>query len=75
MGELAKFWGEHDRPMEQAMTWADVKANIMVKEVAAPWEMYEAALMLMECDRGVQRSLFPHLRVWKMRLHTVWRVD
>ena len=35
----------------------------MVKEVVAPvtddsWEMYEAALMLMECDSGAQQSFF-----------------
>ena len=29
--------------------WADVKASIVVKEVAAP------ALMLVECDIGTQR--------------------
>ena len=43
--------------------WADVKANIVVKGVAAPatndhWEMFEASLVLMECDSGAQRSLF-----------------
>ena len=26
---------ESDRPIEQAVTWADVKSNIMVEEVAA----------------------------------------
>ena len=40
--------------MEQAVTWADVKASTAVKKAAAlatddPWEMYEAAIMLMEC--------------------------
>ena len=43
------------------MTWADVKA-IIVKEVTAPvtdnsWEMFDAALVLMECDNG-ERSFF-----------------
>ena len=52
-----------DRPMKQAVTWTDVKANIVMKLVAAPaaddpWEMYEASLRLMECDSGTQRSFF-----------------
>ena len=39
----------------------DVKANIVVTEAAAPvtyasWEMYQAALMLRECDSGARRS-------------------
>ena len=58
-----KAWSDYDRPMEHAVTWADVKASIVVKEVAAlatkdPWKMYEASLMPMECDSGVHRSFF-----------------
>ena len=30
-----KAWSEYDQPMEQAVTWADVKANIVEKELAA----------------------------------------
>ena len=45
------------------MTWADVKANIVVKNVASPntsdpWEIHEMSLMLMECDSGAQRTVF-----------------
>ena len=45
------------------MTWADVKAHIVVKPVASPiasdpLEMHETSLMLMECDNGAQRSFF-----------------
>ena len=41
--------------------WAVVKANNVVKTVASttssdPWEVHETPLMLMECDRGAQRS-------------------
>ena len=47
-----KTWRKYDRPMEQAVTWADVNAKIALKEVApftdGYWEMYDAALMLME---------------------------
>ena len=45
------------------MTWADVKAHIVVKPVASPiasdpLEMHETSLLLMECDNGAQRSFF-----------------
>ena len=45
------------------MTWDDVKAKIVVKQVASlvagdPWEMNEASLMLTECDSGAPRSFF-----------------
>ena len=47
----------------QAVTWTDVKANIVVKNVASPvtigpWEIQETSLTLVECDSGVQRSIF-----------------
>ena len=46
-----KTWSKYDRPMEHAVTWADVNAKIALKEVApftdGYWEMYDAALMLM----------------------------
>ena len=31
-----KTWSEQDRPTRQAVKWADVKANIVVKPVASP---------------------------------------
>ena len=45
------------------MTWADVKANIVMKLVTAPvtsdpWEIHAISRMLMECDRGAQGSFF-----------------
>ena len=48
---------------EQAVTCADVKPNIVVKEVAAldtsgSWKIHEAALMLMVCDSRTQRTFF-----------------
>ena len=47
----------------QAVTWTDVKANIVVKNVASPvpvdpWEIRETSLTLVECDSGVHRSSF-----------------
>ena len=56
-----KAWSVCDRPISQAVTRADVKANIAVKQVASPVtsdarNMHEASLMLMECDSGAQRS-------------------
>ena len=53
----------YDRPMEQAVNRADVKANNAVKQVASPvtsdpWEIHDTALMLMGCDSGAQRSFF-----------------
>ena len=63
-----KTWSEQDRPTRQAVTWADVKANIVVKPVASPiasdpWEIHETSLMLMECDRWSATILLPHFRV------------
>ena len=63
LAEFGKVWSVYDRPMEQAVTWADVKSDIVVREVGAPatsasWETYEAALILTECDSGAQRSFF-----------------
>ena len=45
------------------MSWADVNANIVVKPVTSPiasdpWEINETSLILMEGDRGAQRSFF-----------------
>ena len=60
---LRKAWSEYDWPMEQAVNGADVKANIVLTQVAAPatsdpGEMYEESFMLMECDSGAQRCFF-----------------
>ena len=46
--------------MRQAVSWADVNANFVVKPVTSPiasdpWEINETSLMLMEGDRGAQR--------------------
>ena len=53
----------YDRPIRQAVKWTNVKANIVVKQVAAlttndSWKIYDASLMLMECDSGAPRSFF-----------------
>ena len=53
----------YDRSISQDVSWADAKANIVVKQVASPvtsdpWEMCEASLMLMECDSDAQRLFF-----------------
>ena len=45
------------------MTWTDVKANIVVKNVASavtsdPWDIHETSLVLMDCDSAAQRSFF-----------------
>ena len=45
------------------MTRADVKSQIVVKQVASPvtsdpWEIHETSFMLMECDSRAQRSFF-----------------
>ena len=50
LAEFWKVWSEYGRPIEQPVTWADVKSNIVVKEVADPatsrsWKIYEAALV------------------------------
>ena len=55
LAEFWKVWSEYDRPIEQAVTWADVKSNIVAEGLAAQatsssWKIYEAALMLVECD-------------------------
>ena len=49
--------------MRQAVSWADVNANIVVKPVTSPiasdpWEINETSLILMEGDRGAQGSFF-----------------
>ena len=48
-----RSWSEQDWPFRQAVSSADVKANIVVKPAA---EIHETSLMLMEWDRGAQRS-------------------
>ena len=76
---LWKAWSKYDTPMEQAVTWADVKANIVVKQVAAPvandpWETNETSLMLMDCDSGAQCSLLrgpPPVRPLTWRDHPI----
>ena len=65
LAEFGKVWSVYDRPMDQAVTWADVKSDIVVREVAAPatsasWETYEAALILTEWSAAL---FLPHLRV------------
>ena len=61
---FGKVWSEYDHSIEQAVTWADVKSNIAAKEVAAlatagSWKIYEAALVLLECDSKAQLSSAP----------------
>ena len=56
---------ECDWPLEQAEAWADVKANVVVKEVDAlvscdSWELWSATLVL------------PHLQIRWVRQQTVW---
>ena len=62
---------------------ADVRANIVVKPVAAPiasdpWEVHDTSHMLMECNTGAQRSFLAHnvgthRRVsGGLRSHTLW---
>ena len=51
--EFWKPWSEYDHSCDQAVTWADFKSNVAVKEVAAlatsgSWKIFEAALMLMK---------------------------
>ena len=58
-----RSWSEQVRPQGQSVSWADVKGNIVLKLVAAPsasdtWEIHETSLILMERNRGVQRSFF-----------------
>ena len=58
-----KAWSVFDRSMEQAVNWADVKASVVVKQVAPPvpsdpWDIDEASLMLTDFDGGAQRSFF-----------------
>ena len=63
--KLAAVWrscGGQDWLVRQAVSWADVKANIVVKPGAAPsasdpWVTHGTLLVLMECDRA-QRSFF-----------------
>ena len=60
---LWKAWTVHDRPIVQAMSWADDTANFVVKQVALPvtndpWKSFEASLMVMGCGGGAQRSFF-----------------
>ena len=55
IGSAVEAWSEQDRLFRQAVTWAGVKANVVVKQVASPvtvdpWEIHETSLMLMECD-------------------------
>ena len=76
--------------MEQAVIWADVKSNIVVKEALATfgsWEIHEAGLILMECDSRAQRTFFRTFEVdscgskqifpafWRIRIGTIWWVD
>ena len=66
--ELAEFWkvrSEYDRPMEQAVTWADVKSRIVVKG----WRLlpllgpeYLRIIAHVLCDFCAAHFL-PHLRV------------
>ena len=59
-----KAWSVYDRPMEQAVKWAHVKTNTVVKQVKSGpaandlLEIYDASLGLMECDSGAPRSFF-----------------
>ena len=86
MEELAEFWrawSEYNRPIQQAVTWADVKSNIVVKEVAAPattsfWTFYQAALMLMECDAPSSSPTAAASNLAGLCWHrtgTIWWVD
>ena len=49
-----------DPPLEQAVKWTDVKANIVVTQVAAPAtnDPHKASLILMDCENEAQRSFF-----------------
>ena len=63
---LAAQWralSEHDRPVRLTVTRADVKANVVVKQVASlvagdPWKIHEPSLIVKECYSGARRSFF-----------------
>ena len=59
--------------MKQAVKWVDVKADIVVKQVAAlvtndTWESDEYPLMWTECEHN---AFLSHLRVRQLRQPTV----
>ena len=63
--ELALWdaWSVYGRSMKQAVKWVDVKADIVVKQVATlvtndTWETDEYPLMSTECECGAQRFSF-----------------
>ena len=62
---------EYDRPIDQAVTWADVKANIIVKKVAAPVTSGSWKIRI-HVDRVRKQGaacLLPHLRVRQSEDH------
>ena len=68
--ELAEFW-------KNMATWFDVENNIVLKEVMAPatagiWKIFEAALMLVECDSEAQRTFLLHFRVRLLQQEATW---
>ena len=63
LAEIWKAWSVYERPIKQAVTWADVKGNIMVEvatalATASSRKIFQTTLTLMEHDIRMQRTFF-----------------